>query len=73
MNNTRLEFAIIQRQRRGVMPSRTITAPHPCPAILTMLSESERLAQFELSRATKGGRLPNPPVRRERSLVPYMP
>lgn len=45
----RLARSIIQHVPRGVAPSRTITAPEAGEPIYSMLTESERLAQFALS------------------------
>jgi hypothetical protein len=45
----RLARSMIQRVPRGATPSRTITAPEPCESA-DLLSETERLAQFERSR-----------------------
>ena len=49
-----LRFAI-ERTYRGVTPSKAITAPAPERVVVSMLTESERLAQFEQSAATRDG------------------
>lgn len=49
-----LKFAI-ERTFRGIDPAPTITAPHPDQPMLTMLTERERLDQFEQSRNTRDG------------------
>jgi hypothetical protein len=72
IRNPALFRAVIQRQFRGVTPSRTITAPEPCVRA-DLLSEEERLATFAQSAATVGGRVPNRMVPRNRSLVPVSP
>lgn len=72
MKNAILERALIQRCRRGVTPSRVITAPEPGARVLSMLSEADRLATFQLSMErirTAVGPLPNRPVPRDRALV----
>jgi hypothetical protein len=74
IRNPHLLRALIQRVPRGVRPSRTITAPEPDHGeVHTVLSEDERMAQFERSRATVNGRVPNQMVPRNRSLVPVSP
>lgn len=50
MNKYLLAKGIIQFVPRGVVPSRVITAPEPCEAIYSMISEADRLAQFAHSR-----------------------
>lgn len=72
IRNPALFRAVIQRQHRGVTPSRTITAPDPCPRA-DLITEAQRMAYFEQSAATVGGRVPNPSVPRNRSLVPVSP
>jgi hypothetical protein len=69
IRNPHLLRAVIQRQYRSVTPSRTITAPDPCPRA-DLITEAQRLAYFAQSAATIGGRVPNPSVPRNRSLVP---
>lgn len=51
--NARLAFAMIQRQRRGVTPPRTITAP--IVERLDHTTEADRLATFDQSARTTGG------------------
>jgi hypothetical protein len=72
IRNSALLRAVIQRQFRGVTPSRTITAPDPCPRA-DLITEAQRMAYFAQSAATVGGRVPLLGVPRNRSLVPVSP
>lgn len=49
IRNPALLRAVVQRTYRGVTPPRTITAPEPCQRA-DLITEAERLAQFERSR-----------------------
>ena len=53
--NARLAFAMIQRQHRGVTPPRTITAP--LTDMRDHTTEADRLATFDQSARTTGGKV----------------
>jgi len=54
IRNPALLRAVVQRTYRGVTPPRTITAPEPCQRA-DLITEAERLAQFERSRNFHAG------------------
>lgn len=58
--NAQLARAMIQRQRKGVTPPRTITAPIADTLDRDHTTEADRLAQFDLSARFVGGRHPDP-------------
>lgn len=65
--NARLAFAMIQRQYRGVTPPASITAPASAlPRDHT--TEADRLATFDQSARTTGGKVA--PFRRPAASVP---
>lgn len=53
--NARLAFAMIQRTRRGVTPPASITAP--IVERLDHTTEADRLATFDQSARTTGGKV----------------
>lgn len=55
--NAQLARAMIQRQHRGVTPPRTITAPLTDMLMRDHTTEADRLATFDQSARTTGGKV----------------
>ena len=66
--NARLAFAMIQRTRRGVTPPASITAPLADTLDRDHTTEADRLAYFDQSARTTGGKVA--PFRRPAASVP---